>query len=138
MFIVVHPHLIFYVRVLHSFIFFVYLQMSLNIIAPITTAIKEFHSPEEFNIYYQLHKEEIDGTTTHKLNKLYKIEGYRITKIKNVLMLKRNIEKNTDAEEINVKDEIATIKETLNKIINFLATGEQPGELEFVSPECAV
>lgn len=114
------------------FYIFVYLQMSLNIIAPITTAIKEFHSPEEFNIYYQLHKEEIDGTTTHKLNKLYKIEGYRITKIKNVLMLKRNIEKNTDAEEINVKDEIATIKETLNKIINFLATGEQPGELEQV------
>lgn len=121
--------------------------MSLNIIAPITTAMKEFHSPEEFNIYYQLHKEEIDGTTTHKLNKLYKIDGYRITKIKNVLMLKRNVEKNTEgsrrlalseAEEINVKDEIATIKETLNKIINFLSTGEQPAELEFVSPECAV
>lgn len=114
--------------------------MSLNIIAPITTAMKEFHSPEEFNIYYQLHKEEIDGTTTHKLNKLYKIDGYRITKIKNVLMLKRNVEKNTEAalseaEEINVKDEIATIKETLNKIINFLSTGEQPAELEFVTHE---
>lgn len=121
--------------------------MSLNIIAPITTAMKEFHSPEEFNIYYQLHKEEIDGTTTHKLNKLYKIDGYRITKIKNVLMLKRNVEKNTEgsrrlalseAEEINVKDEIATIKETLNKIINFLSTGEQPAELEFVQCECGM
>ena len=60
--------------------------MTINIIAPITTAIKEFHTPEEFNVYYQLHKDELDATTTHKLNKMYKIEGSRSTKIKNVLM----------------------------------------------------
>ena len=104
--------------------------MTINIIAPITTAIKEFHTPEEFNVYYQLHKDELDATTTHKLNKMYKIEGYRITKIKNVLMLKRMNEKKSTRDESasdeGREDEIAEIKETLRKIITFLTTGEQP------------
>lgn len=61
----------------------------IHILQPIMNYIKEFPTPEEFNIYYNKHKEEIDNTTTHKLNKLYHIDGYRITKIKGVLMLKK-------------------------------------------------
>lgn len=97
--------------------------MSLNVIEPIKSAIKEFHSVEEFNVYYQLHKDEMDKTTTHKLNKMYRIDGYRITKIKNVLMLKRA------SDTMNVHEEILAIKDTLNKIIKFLNTGEQPDEI---------
>ena len=113
---------------IHDLLFLLFIKrylMSLNVIEPIKSAIKEFHSVEEFNVYYQLHKEEIDNTTTHKLNKMYHIDGYRITKIKNVLMLKRAPD---STKEMNVQEEISTIKDTLNKIIKFLNTGEQPDE----------
>ncbi len=97
----------------------------IKILQPITNYIKEFESPDEFNLFYNKHKEEIDSTTTHKLNKLYHIRGYRITKIKDVLMLKKHEEKKHEEKkeeepEMNVQDEIRQMKETINKIIQFL------------------
>lgn len=105
----------------------------IKILQPITNYIKEFESPDEFNLFYNKHKEEIDSTTTHKLNKLYHIRGYRITKIKDVLMLKKHEEKaeyvkkheekheeEKEEPEMNVQDEIRQMKETINKIIQFL------------------
>ena len=41
---------------------------------------KTFNTPEEFNKYYQKHKEEIESKTSNQLNKEYKINGYKITK----------------------------------------------------------
>ena len=97
----------------------------IKILQPITNYIKEFDSPDEFNLFYNKHKEEIDSTTTHKLNKLYHIKGYRITKIKDVLMLKKHEEKKHEEKkeeepEMNVQDEIRQMKETINRIIQFL------------------
>ena len=97
----------------------------IKILQPITNYIKEFDSPDEFNLFYNKHKEEIDSTTTHKLNKLYHIRGYRITKIKDVLMLKKHEEKKHEEKkeeepEMNVQDEIRQMKETINRIIQFL------------------
>lgn len=97
----------------------------IKILQPITNYIKEFESPDEFNLFYNKHKEEIDSTTTHKLNKLYHIRGYRITKIKDVLMLKKHEEKKHEEKkeeepEMNVQDEIRQMKETINRIIQFL------------------
>lgn len=63
--------------------------MDVKIIAPIKDYIKEFTTPEEFDMWYKMNKNEMDSITTHKLNKLYHINGYRITKIKGVLMLKK-------------------------------------------------
>ena len=102
--------------------------MTLNIIEPIKSAIKEFHTADEFNAYYQLHKEEIDKTTTHKLNKLYHIDGYRITKIKNVLMLKKANEPTQQKSISELSEEITTMKEAINKIITFLNNGDQLDE----------
>lgn len=98
----------------------------IKILQPITNYIKEFESPDEFNLFYNKHKEEIDSTTTHKLNKLYHIRGYRITKIKDVLMLKKHeekaeyVKKHEEEPEMNVQEEIRQMKETINKIIQFL------------------
>ncbi len=63
--------------------------VEIKIIEPILHYAKEFISPEEFNLYYKIHKDEMDKLTTHKLNKLYHIKNYRITKIKGELMLKK-------------------------------------------------
>ena len=98
--------------------------MDLKVIEPIKTFLKEFDSPDEFNLFYAKNKADIDSSTTHKLNKMYHIKGYRITKIKNVLMLKKWDDKrskentNDRIEELN--NEIKSMKETINKIIQYL------------------
>jgi hypothetical protein len=56
--------------------------MDLNVVEPISEALKTFHTKEEFNRFYQQNKEKLDAITTHKLNKMYHIEGYHITKLK--------------------------------------------------------
>lgn len=64
-------------------------NVEIKILEPILHYAKEFISPEEFNLFYKIHKDEMDKLTTHKLNKLYHIKDYRITKIKGELMLKK-------------------------------------------------
>lgn len=99
-----------------------------KIIEPISKYTKEFDTVDEFNLYYNKHKNDMDSLTTHKLNKMYYIKGYHITKIKNVLMLKKIKEENINGEQKNnfiseiseLKQEIKQIKETINNIIHFL------------------
>ena len=110
--------------------------MDLKVIEPIKNYIKEFNSPVEFNLWYAKHKEEVDSLTTHKLNKMYLINGYRITKIKGELMLKvdRKIKEKEGEdenihEEINeLRDEIAKIKDAYNKLIEYVNNSLKPTE----------
>ena len=101
--------------------------MDLKILEPIRKFLKEFNSPEEFNVFYSKNKEELDQLTTHKLNKMYHIIGYRITKIKGELMLKKWTEKEEKEEPKNYDEQIQTIQEeiekiklTINKIIDYI------------------
>lgn len=112
--------------------------MEVKVIEPIKNYLKEFNTPVEFNLWYAKNKDEVDKLTTHKLNKMYHIVGYRITKIKGILMLKedkkvKNEEENEDIYEL--KAELEKIKETVNKIINFINANFQ-GTIE-VSPPSA-
>ena len=114
--------------------------MELKVIEPIKNYIKEFNSPVEFNLWYAKHKEEVDSLTTHKLNKMYHINGYRITKIKGELMLKIDrkmkdkgdeTEEETVHEEINeLRDEIKNIKDTVNHLIEFINKTIKPSVTE--------
>ena len=63
--------------------------MDVKVVEPIRTPMKEFNSVDEFNLFYHNHKDEMMSTTTHRLNKMYKINGYRITKIRGELCLKK-------------------------------------------------
>jgi peptidoglycan hydrolase CwlO-like protein len=63
--------------------------MDLKVIEPITEPLKVFNTTAEFKTFYAENKEEIDKQTTHILNKKYVIDGYRITKIKGAVMLKK-------------------------------------------------
>ena len=106
--------------------------MQIKIIEPIKEYSKVFNSPDEFNLWYTKNKDEMDNMTTHKLNKLYKIEGYRITKIKNVLMLKKDSQSSPSNDNVagrfspstttidELKDEIAKIQDPINQIISYL------------------
>ena len=116
--------------------------MELKVIEPIKNYIKEFNSPVEFNLWYAKHKEEVDSLTTHKLNKMYHIDGYRITKIKGELMLKIDrkmkdkalndeTEEETVHEEINeLRNEIKNIKDTVNHLIEFINKTLKPSVTE--------
>lgn len=101
--------------------------MDLNIIEKIETPLKEFKTVDEFNLYYTKHKEEMDSLTTHKLNKMYLINGYRITKIKGVLSLKKPyVSKKEEVKDeviAELRDEIATMKQqiiNLTKTVNLI------------------
>jgi F0F1-type ATP synthase gamma subunit len=59
----------------------------LPVLKPITETIV-FKNEREFNEYYNLHKDVIDQLNTNKLNKMFLIPEFRITKIKGVLSLK--------------------------------------------------
>ena len=111
--------------------------MDLKVIEPIKNYIKEFNSPVEFNLWYDKHKDEVDSLTTHKLNKMYLIKDYRITKIKGELMLKKDpklkekekLEATNDEihEEINeLREEINKIRDAVNKLIEFVNNGLKP------------
>lgn len=63
--------------------------MTINVIEPITHYIKEFDTTNDFDSWYKAHQDDMDKLTTHKLNKMYHINGYRITRIKGQLMLKK-------------------------------------------------
>ena len=115
--------------------------MELKVIEPIKNYIKEFNSPVEFNLWYAKHKEEVDSLTTHKLNKMYHIDGYRITKIKGELMLKidRNVKDKTlnDEESVDIheeinelRNEIKNIKYTVNHLIEFINKTLKPSVTE--------
>ena len=96
--------------------------MDLKIIEPIKNHLKEFKTVDEFNLYYSKNKDEIDSMSTHKLNKMYFIIGYRITKIKGKLCLKKYVEKENDEScELNkMKKEIELLKSTINEIIKVI------------------
>ncbi len=67
--------------------------MELKIIEPIREYLKEFDSVDDFNKFYFKHKSDIDGQTTHQLNKKFHIKGYRLTKIHGELQIKKVSEK---------------------------------------------
>lgn len=114
--------------------------MDVKVIGPIKEYLKTFNNPDEFNLWYAKNKDEIDKITTHKLNKMYFIDGYRITKIKGVLCLKKSVQKPTEndhsepdfqhnLDELNceiseqaqsieqIKNDIIAIKAAINEII---------------------
>ena len=131
--------------------------MDLKVIEPIKNYLKEFKTVDEFNLWYSKNKDEVDKLTTHKLNKMYKIDGYRITKIKGVLMLKKwegidekstgisnikELESNLKTAELEnfvrsktllLESEIKEIKETVNKIITFIQETTSSSSID-VSP----
>ena len=102
----------------------------IKVIEPYNPQIVEFENIDDFNIYYNTHKEEFDNMTTQKLNTKYKIPGYKLTKKSNELKLIKDYNyykrknANTDSNSSDVpKEGLAThendIKE-LRERITFL------------------
>ena len=110
--------------------------MDVKVIEPIKKPLKEFETINDFNMYYHKHKEEMDAETTHALNKKYHINGYRITKIKGVLCLKKDSKNphsinnrgtgtlhvsESEVNGVELEERIQRIEETLNQLIDLLS-----------------
>ena len=114
-----------------------------KIIEPIRSYYKTFKTIDEFNNWYLKNKSGVDEYSTHKLNKMYNVEGYRITRIKGSLCLKKVIPKvipkhNDETSEtcdetsnerssiqmheqiISMKNEIQSLKKSIKEIIDYL------------------
>ena len=123
--------------------------MDVKVVEPIQSPMKEFNSVDEFNLFYHNHKDEMMETTTHRLNKMYKINGYRITKIRGELCLKRVHEAikqksdvdgrspsaigvengdgvdDHDGDVVDIETRLQRLEEVVNEIIDAL-NGEAP------------
>ena len=102
---------------------------SVKIIELIRSYYKTFKTSDEFNNWYLKNKSEVDEYTTHKLNKMYNVEGFRITQIKGSLCLKKvvpkQIKETSDEQQmreqsISLKNEIQSMKKSIKEIINYL------------------
>ena len=93
-------------------------ESNLKVIEPIQIDVKTFQDKNEFEMFYNSHKNEFENCTTTKLNRMYKIPGYRITRQKEVLCLKKDYTKNnkqeSDDDNIQKFDEL---KDELTKLI---------------------
>ncbi len=88
-----------------------------------------FENKEQFAEYLNEHRDELNKYSTCKLNKMFSIPDYRITKIKGEISLKKCVnspineqkEINQEDDQINdLKMEINKIKDTLNSLITQL------------------
>ena len=95
------------------------MQMDIKVIGPIKEYLKMFNGPDDFNIWYAKNKDDVDKLTTHKLNKMYHIDGYRITKIKGILCLKKDEKKpENDSIEDSTRPREDFVRNDLESIIN--------------------
>ena len=96
-------------------------QQKINVVKPITE-IKIFSSVEEFNDYYANNKKLFEELTTCKLNKMFKVDGFKISKIKGVVSLK-SIPQSRITSLMKIDDltkRIEEIEERMNQIIDFI------------------
>lgn len=81
---------------------------------------QKFETIEEFNTFYESNRDIFENNSTCKLNKMFEIPGFRITKLKGVISLK-----NVPTSRVNLSDRIEKIEEKLNQmveVVNSLVT----------------
>ena len=78
----------------------------LEVIEPYRPQIIQFESIDDFNSYYSKHQNEFNETT-QKLNKKYKIPGYRLTSLKGKLKIIKDYQsKNPSGSSLEIPLEI--------------------------------
>ena len=95
--------------------------------------VKNFENLDEFQQYYFLHKDEINALSTVKLNRLYHIKDYKITrrklangdedktlcfrqKTKDELSLKSSSENNNFISQIEFEQSIIDLQDKIKKV----------------------
>ena len=79
-----------------------------------------FENKEEFAEYLNEHRDELNKFSTCKLNKMFSIPDYRITKIKGEISLKKHVKSDiNEQKEINQGDELRNgLSDLRNEVSN--------------------
>ena len=107
----------------------------LTVKEPYVAEVKTFNNPDEFTIYYREHEDQLKNLSTLRLNKTFKIPGYRITVCKRgtdnqELMLKKDYYSGTKIAQtidnnnenlIKLLDEIKLLSQRIDNIEHFLS-----------------
>lgn len=87
----------------------------IKIIEPFSPEIIECETKEDFNEILNSDPDKYKEMTTQKLNKTFKIPGYKITKIKGEICL-RSIKPCEKQDSSNLEEEIKNIKLAFNRM----------------------
>ena len=97
---------------------------SVKILEPFHPEIINCDDKDAFNVIYNANKEKYDTMTTQKLNKIFNIPGYKITKVNNQICLRsiKPCEKimcndNSDALQ-KLTERIVEIEKAFNNLAN--------------------
>ena len=85
---------------------------SITILERFSPAVINFGSIDEFKTHLNENEEEMKKLSTVKLNRLYHIDGYRITKLQGKISL-RKIHKNDHSTTDEHSDRLALIEESI-------------------------
>ena len=91
---------------------------SIKIIEPFQPEVIECENVEDFSEIINADKEKYNDYTTQKLNKIFKIPGYKVTKINGEISLRsiKPCEQLSSNESNKIKDEINDIKEAFDQL----------------------
>ena len=114
--------------------------VEMKVIEPFSPDIIEFDTKEEFFEYVSQDMEHYKSLTTQKLNRMFHISGYRITKIQQELALKKSTNTNNTShtashadrrstnqssteqpDQAEIKEAINTLSQQINIIMEVLA-----------------
>ena len=101
-------------------------EKTLKVLEPIQLDVKTFKDKQEFELFFNSHKNEFENSTTTRLNRMYKIPGYRISRVKDELCLKKDYTKNNLGNSSNIDTQ--QIEELEEKIMKSLE--EERGNTE--------
>ena len=90
-----------------------------KILEPFSPEVIECETTDDFNEVFNANPEVYSAMTTQKLNKIFKIPGYRITKIKGVVCLRsiKPCEQQHPHDEMEIiNEEIKNIKQAFNQL----------------------
>ena len=85
---------------------------SVKVLEPFQPDIIKCDNKDAFNVIYNANKEKYNAMTTQKLNKIFNIPGYKITKVNNEICL-RSIK---PCEKINSNDYSDTLQKLTEKV----------------------
>ena len=96
----------------------------ITVLEPFSPEIITFDSIDEFKEYLAENEKSMNELSTIKLNKQYKIEGYKITKLKGVISLKKikYIEQDNelDYRVSEIEDALLTLSNKVDTIVSLL------------------
>ena len=101
-------------------------EKTLKVLEPIQLDVKTFKDKQEFELFFNSHKNEFENSTTTRLNRMYKIPEYRISRVKDELCLKKDYTKNNLGNSSNIDSQ--QIEELEEKIMKSLE--EERGNTE--------